>query len=126
MKEKIFNKKTLYYLSTIFIALAVGLAGGIVDILHTDAVLEVVERLQYPLYFFTLLGVFKILGAIALLLPASKFSKLKEWAYAGFTFDFLFASYSHFMIGDPISKVLFPLILLILLGVSYFLKDRLD
>jgi len=42
MKEKIFNKKTLYYITTLFIALAVGLAGGIVDILHTDGVLAVV------------------------------------------------------------------------------------
>lgn len=126
MKEKILNKKTIYYSTTLFIAVLVGFYGGIVDILHTDAVLEVVERLQYPLYFFTILGVFKILGAIILLLPPSKLHKIKEWAYAGFTFDFIFASYSHWAVNDSIDKIIFPLVILGILATSYYLKDRLN
>ena len=125
MREKIFNKKTVYYASTFFIAILVGLVGGVVDILQTQGVVEASQILGYPLYFFVLLGVFKILGAIALVLPKS-FKKAKEWAYAGFTFDFVFASFSHFSVDDPIAKVITPLIMLGILAVSYFLKDRLD
>ena len=125
MKEKIFNKKTLYYVTTLFIAILVGLVGGIVDIMHTPAVVEVTERLGYPLYFFTLLGVFKILGAIALLMPV-RFKKIKEWAYAGFTFDFIYASFSHYSVNDSIDKVIIPLVMLAILGISYYLKDRLN
>lgn len=125
MREKIFNKKTVYYASTFFIAILVGLVGGVVDILQTDGVVEASQTLGYPLYFFVLLGVFKILGAIALILPKS-FKTAKEWAYAGFTFDFIFASFSHYSVGDPIVKVIAPLVILGILGVSYFLKDRLD
>jgi len=125
MKEKIFNKKTLYYACTLFVALLIGFYGGIVDILHTPAVIYVTETLKYPLYFFTLLGIFKILGGVALLLPR-KFSKIREWAYAGFTFDFIFASYSHWAVNDSIDKVILPLVILAILAVSYYLKDRLD
>lgn len=125
MKNKLFNKKNFYYATTLFIAFFVGLIGGIIDILHTNAVIEVAQRLQYPLYFFTLLGIFKILGAIALVLP-QKFSKIKEWAYAGFTFDFIYASYSHFSVGDTIGKIIFPLVLIMILATSYYLKDRLN
>lgn len=125
MISKIFNKKTIFYASTLFIAVLIGLVGGVVDILKTEAVVTVAERLQYPLYFFTLLGVFKILGAIALVLP-KKFNKIKEVAYTGFAFDFIFASFSHFSVGDPFGKIIFPWIVLAILAVSYYLKDRLD
>lgn len=125
MIARILNKKTIYYGSTLFIALLVGFAGGVVDILHTEDVVYVTETLHYPLYFFTLLGIFKILGGIALLLPR-KFSKIKEWAYAGFTFDFIFASYSHWAVSDSLDKIILPLIMLAILANSYILKDRLD
>jgi len=124
MIEKIFNKKIIYYATTLFVALLVGFYGGIVDILHTPAVIYVTETLKYPLYFFTLLGVFKILGGLALLLP-QKFTRIKEWAYAGFAFDFIFASFSHYSVNDSIDKIVLPLIILGILSISYYLKDRL-
>ncbi|UTJ07547.1 DoxX family protein [Arcobacter roscoffensis] len=123
MIGKIINKKSIYYASTLFIALLVGFYGGIVDILQTSAVLEVNQTLQYPPYFFPMLGVFKILGAIALLLPRS-FSTIKQWAYAGFTFDFIAASYSHFAVGDSLDKIIAPLVILGILAISYFLKNK--
>jgi len=125
MIEKVLNKKNIYYATTLFIAVLIGLYGGIVDILHTPAVIYVTETLKYPLYFFTMLGVFKILGAIALLLPR-KFKTIREWAYAGFTFDFIAASYSHWAVDDSVDKIILPLVMLAILAVSYFLKDRLD
>lgn len=124
MKEKIFSLKGLYYLLTAIVAIAVGFIGGIVDILQTDAVVKASEHLGYPLYFFTLLGVFKILGAIALFLP-SRFDNFRNIAYIGFTFDFIFASFSHYSVGDPVSKIIVPLVFLLILGLSYSLKNRL-
>ncbi|MFK2823749.1 DoxX family protein [Arcobacter sp. YIC-80] len=123
MLGNIINKKSIYYATTLFIALLVGFYGGIVDILQTNAVFEVNKTLQYPLYFFPMLGVFKILGAIALLLPRN-FSTIKQWAYAGFTFDFIAASYSHFAVGDSVDKVITPLVILGILAISYFLKNK--
>ena len=123
MKAKIFNKRNLYFLTTGLIVILIGLIGGIVDILQTQNVIVIAEHLGYPLYFFTLLGVFKILGAIALVLP-KKFNTLKNLAYAGFTFDFIFASLSHFSVGDSLSEIVFPLIILTILAISYITKDK--
>ena len=116
-------KKYLFYGTTAIIAILVGLVGGIVDILQPQNVIDMATHLSYPLYFFTLLGVFKVLGGIALLLP-QKFNRIKDIAYAGFSFDFIFASFSHFSVGDPIVKVLIPLVLLGILYVSFRLKEE--
>lgn len=124
MIEKILNKKSFYFIPTLIIALLVGFVGGAVDILHTQAVIDASTHLGYPLYFFTLLGVFKILGAIALLLPKS-LKKFSNIAYIGFSFDFIFASFSHFSVGDPMAKIITPLVFLLILALSYNLKNRL-
>lgn len=123
MKNKIFNITTLYYLLTLAIAVLVGFVGGYVDIIHTQGVLDASAHLGYPLYFFTLLGVFKILGGIALLLP-KQLDKFKNIAYIGFGFDFIFASFSHFSVGDPIGKIVVPLVFLFILALSYVLKNK--
>lgn len=123
MINKILNLKTLYYVLTLIVALLVGFMGGFVDIIHTQGVIDVSNHLGYPLYFFTLLGVFKILGGIALLLP-KKFEKYSKIAYIGFTFDFIFASFSHFSVGDPFGKIIVPLVFLGILAGSYILKKK--
>lgn len=123
MKSKIFNIRNLYFLTTGIIVALVGLFSGVVDILQTQNVVTVAQELGYPLYFFTLLGVFKVLGAIALVLP-KKYNSIKLVAYSGFTFDFIFASFSHFSIGDGFLKVITPLLFLVILAISYKLKDK--
>ncbi len=123
MINKIISKKAIYYVSTIIVALLVGIMGGVVDILQTDAVVKTAQSLGYPLYFFVLLGIFKILGAVALLLP-KKFDRLRDIAYTGFAFDFIFASFSHYSVGDGFMKIIVPLIFLALLALSYSLKNR--
>jgi len=123
MKSKIFNIKNLYLLTTGIIVILVGLFSGVVDILQTQGVISASQELGYPLYFFSLLGIFKILGAIALVLP-KKFESIKLVAYSGFAFDFIFASFSHFSIGDSFTKILTPLVFLIILAISYKLKDK--
>ncbi len=117
--------KIFYYLTTAFIAGFVGLFGGIIDIIQPQNVIDTAVALGYPLYFFTLLGIFKILGAIGLFLP-KKFDRLKDIVYACFAIDFIFASFSHYSISDPIGKIIIPLIMLTILTISYLLKGRLN
>jgi len=116
-------KKLLYYGTTALIAILVGIVGGIIDIIQSQNVVDIATHLGYPLYFFTLLGIFKILGGIALVLPKIP-NKIKDAAYLGFGLDFIFASFSHFSVGDPIVKVLVPLVLLGVLYISFRLKSK--
>src|SRR5260370_259391 len=82
----------------------------------------IVRPLGYPDYFRSLLGVAKVLGALALLLPRP--SILREWAYAGFTFDLLGAFASHALHGDAAAHLAPALIALGLLVASYVLRRR--
>ena len=85
---------------------------------QTEMAKEGIRHLMYPDYFGNTLVVFKILGAIILVIP--KFNwRIKEWAYAGFTFNFLFASISHWAIEGFSMNAIFPLIILAILMVSY-------
>ena len=90
---------------------------GIVQLIPMKEETEMMQHLGFPLYFLTLLGVWKLLGVIAILIP--KFGLLKEWAYAGFAFDFIFASISHFAVDGINFQSFFPLIVLAVLVVSY-------
>lgn len=86
---------------------------------HTEMAREGLRHLQYPTYFGDLLVVFKVLGVLALVIPQAPV-RVKEWAYAGFAFDFLFAAYSHGMVdGLGNFQTWFPLVFLGLLLVSY-------
>lgn len=123
MIKKIFNIKNLFIFTTAFIAIFVGIVGGVVDIIQPQNIIDTAAHLGYPLYFFTLLGVFKILGAIGLFLPR-KYDRLKDVVYAGFAIDFIFASFSHFSVNDDAIKVIIPLVMLGILSISYKLKDR--
>ncbi|MGY0036226.1 DoxX family protein [Pedobacter sp. NJ-S-72] len=76
--------------------------------------------LGYPIYFITLLGVWKVLGVVAVLIP--KFPLLKEWAYAGFFFTMTGAVYSHIATGDSMNKIFPSLLLLILTVLSWYFR----
>src|SRR5712691_6493507 len=70
---------------------------------------EEMAHLGYPLYFLTFLGVWKVLGALAILVP--RFPRLKEWAYAGMIFDCTGAAASQLATGDNARHILVPLVL---------------
>lgn len=76
------------------------------------------SHLGYPEYFGYALAVFKVLGSLALIIPQVP-KRIKEWAYAGFIFDFLFASISYFCVDGPGFFAFFPLIFLGILALSY-------
>jgi uncharacterized membrane protein YphA (DoxX/SURF4 family) len=73
------------------------LLGGIWDLLRVPQVLGIIHRLGYPSYFLVILGVWKLLGAVALIVP--RFPRLKEWAYAGAFFDLTGAVLSQLAVG---------------------------
>lgn len=111
----------LYWILTILFCLALGV-GGVFDALLVEDAVKIVSGLGYPNYFLRMLGVWKILGVLALLAPGVP--RLKEWAYAGFAFDLIAASVSHASVGDATKDVVFPLILLGLGALSYALRPE--
>jgi uncharacterized membrane protein YphA (DoxX/SURF4 family) len=107
----------IYWVAT-GLLLAMMLFSGVMSIINgPDSVKLMHDHLGYPNYLTPFLGVAKILGVIAILVPG--FSKLKEWVYAGFTFDLLGATYSFIAVKDPISSLAFFPVLFALLIVSY-------
>ncbi|MEM9194990.1 MAG: DoxX family protein [Myxococcota bacterium] len=108
-----------YWVTTVLFCLPM-VGGAIFDTLRPPEVVEGFQHLGYPLYFAPMLGVAKGLGVIAVLAP--KFPRLKEWAYAGFTFDLIAASASHAALSDPIPDIIVPIVILGLMFASYFLR----
>lgn len=84
--------------------------------MQMQANVQGLDHLGYPHYIMAFLGIAKILGVIAILY--GRFETLKEWAYAGFAFDLLLATYSHLSSGDG-ARASFPFIMLIIMFVSY-------
>ena len=113
------RNKIIYWISTIWLALGM-LAGGLKQIFHAKAFVDIIVHLGYPVYLLTILGIWKILGVIALLIP--KFPLLKEWAYAGFFFAMSGAIFSHIAVGDSMSEIFPSLVLLILTFVSWYFR----
>ncbi len=91
------TRAIVYWVATALLVFELVL-GGIWDVLRVPHVRVVIERLGYPLYFLVILGVWKLLGAVALVIP--RFSRLKEWAYAGVVFNLTGALVSHVAAGD--------------------------
>jgi len=108
--------KITYWTSTGLIFLLDGLMPALTS--HTEMARQGIQHLGYPDYFRVMLTVFKVVGALILLLPFFK-GRLKEWAYAGFTFNFLCAAVSHAIVDGPGAQTVLPLVALAILAVSY-------
>jgi uncharacterized membrane protein YphA (DoxX/SURF4 family) len=115
------TKKIIYWIATIWLSLGM-LSTGIVQLLKMDQDVDRMNELDYPIYLLTLLGVWKILGVIAVLIP--KFPILKEWAYAGFFFAMSGAVFSHIASGSPVSEIFPSLLLLVLTVVSWYFRPE--
>ena len=113
------RNKIIYWIATAWLALGM-LSTGIVQLIKMKEEVEMMGHLGYPTYFLTLLGLWKILGVIAILIP--KFPLLKEWTYAGFFFAMTGAIFSHFAIGDGAKEFFGPLLLLTLTVVSWYFR----
>jgi hypothetical protein len=93
-----FNLRSVtYWTTTVLLAFCIG-SGGAAEFLHLRPNVEGMRILGYPVYFMTILGFWKALGAVAILAP--RFPRLKEWAYAGIFFNVTGAAASHAAVGD--------------------------
>lgn len=117
-----------YWVTTTIVALEL-LGGGATDLAHGRTVLvvgppvvEVLAHLGYPSYLLTILGLWKLLGAIALLAP--RFPRLREWAYAGAVFDLTGAAASGALRGDNVGSLILPLIFAVLALASWALRPQ--
>ena len=111
--------KVIYWGSTICLSLGM-VSTGIVQFLKMKEEVAMMTALGYPAYFLTMLGIWKILGVIAVLIP--KFPVLKEWAYAGFFFAMSGAVFSHLASGSNATELFGPVLLLILTMVSWYFR----
>ena len=116
------KNKITYWIATLWLALGMVSTGGgqLFKMSAGQGGSDMISHLGYPLYLLPLLGAWKILGVIAVLIP--KFPLLKEWAYAGFFFAMTGAMYSHLAAGDPASTILPSLLLLVLTLLSWYFR----
>ena len=113
------TQKVIYWISTVWLALGMT-STGVVQLFKLKADVDQMTRLGYPVYLLTTLGVWKILGVVAVLIP--KYPVLKEWAYAGFFFAMSGAAFSHLAIGDGAKEFFGPILLLVLTFVSWYFR----
>jgi hypothetical protein len=115
------GRAVAYWIATLAVVGELAL-GGIWDLLRTDYVRDVVAHLGYPAYLLTIMGVWKLPGAFALLMRS--FPRLQEWAYAGAVVNYASAAASHLVVGDGIGAVVAPTALLALTATSWALSPR--
>jgi hypothetical protein len=108
--------KIIFWTATILIFLFEGVMPAFTS--QTELAKEGIRHLGYPEYFGNALVVFKVFGSLILIIPQLP-KRVKEWAYAGFAFDFIFASISHTAVDGFTFNSIFPLIVFAVLIVSY-------
>ncbi len=113
------RNKIIYWTATILLALGM-FSGGLAQIFRVKQNVDGIVHLGYPIYLMSILGTWKILGVIAILIP--KFKLLKEWAYAGFFFAMTGAVISHIAAGDSFSEFIAPFIFALLTVVSWYIR----
>jgi uncharacterized membrane protein YphA (DoxX/SURF4 family) len=110
--------RIIYWLATVLICFFMGFS-GYNDLVKNPEFVASMQHRGYPIYLLTFLGTAKVGAVIVLLLPIK--SRIKDWAYAGISFDLLGASYSHYMSGDGTKEILIPLVAFAITLISYYL-----
>jgi hypothetical protein len=114
------KRKTLWYwIITAILSFCI-FSGGLAQAMQVKGVVQGFKPLGYPNYFISLIGVWKVLGIIAILIP--KFKLLKEWAYAGIFFAMSGAVISHIASGDTSVKIIAPFLLAVFTVLSWYLR----
>jgi hypothetical protein len=113
------RNKIIYWIATLWLCLGM-VSTGVVQLLRMNEEVEKMTQLGFPIYILTILGVWKMLGVIAVLIP--KTPLLKEWAYAGFFFAMSGAVFSHFAAGDPAKEFFGPVLLIVLTVISWYFR----
>lgn len=113
------KQKITYWVATLWLALGMT-STGIVQLIKLEEDIAMMNGLGYPVYLLTILGVWKILGVIAILVP--KYPLIKEWAYAGFFFMMTGALTSHLVVGDGVERLFGPTLLIVLTIISWYFR----
>ena len=113
------RNKIIYWVATIWLALGM-LSTGVVQLFKVKTETDFILQMGYPIYFLMILGLWKILGVVTVLMP--KFPVLKEWAYAGFFFCMSGAVFSHIASGNSVNEIAPAVLLLVLTLVSWYFR----
>jgi hypothetical protein len=113
--------RIVYWTTTILVAFSIS-SGGAAQLFGARENVEGIVRLGYPAFFLIILGFWKLLGGIVLVIP--RFRVVKEWAYAGIVFDLSGAAVSNAVSGMPVFHVVAPLVLMAMAIVSWVLMSR--
>ncbi len=117
------STKIIFWVTTIIIFLMEGVMPAFTS--QTEMAKEGIRHLGYPEYFGNALVVFKVVGTLLLIIPQVP-KRIKEWAYAGFAFDFIFAAISHIAVDGLNGMVFLPVVFLGILIVSYISFHKLN
>ena len=117
------RRSIAFQVITVVIAIAY-LITGLGNILPITHIAQDMAHLGYPAYFLKIIGVWKILAAIVIVVP--NIPRIKEWAYAGMIFDLTGAAFSRFAIGDPLAQIIIPLGIAALVTMNYLLRHSLQ
>ncbi|MGZ3885442.1 MAG: DoxX family protein [Bacteroidia bacterium] len=114
------GKLITYWIATGLVSVGM-LGSGIAQLFRTKDMIDLITPLGYPLYLLSILGTWKILGVIAILMP--RFPLLKEWAYAGFFFTMTGALVSHLASGDDsIKGIIGPIMQTVFIVLSWYFR----
>ena len=117
------RNKIIFWIATAFIFIFEGVMPAFFS--QSEESRESFRHLGYPSYLIIIISIFKVMGAVALIIPQVP-ARIKEWAYAGFAIDFIGASSSYFFVDGFGFYALFPLIVLAVLVVSYIYYHKLS
>ena len=113
------RKLIWYWIITGLLSLCL-FSGGVAQAVQVKGVVEGFKPLGYPTYFISVIGVWKVLGIIAILIPG--FKLLKEWAYAGIFFTMSGAVISHIASGNVSVQIIAPFLLAVFTVLSWYLR----
>lgn len=113
------RNRIIYWIATLWLALGMT-STGIVQLMQVQQEVDMMARIGYPAYFLTIIGVWKLLGVIAILVP--RFPLLKEWAYAGFFFNMTGAVASHLFSRSEAIELFGPTLLIVLTIISWYFR----
>jgi uncharacterized membrane protein len=114
------RNKIIYWVATALLSLGM-LGSGIQQVLRTKQMVDLVTPLGYPVYLLSIIGVWKILAVVAILMP--RFKLLKEWAYAGLFFTMTGALISHLAVGDNgIKELAGPVMQTVFIILSWYFR----
>ncbi|WP_026632970.1 DoxX family protein [Dyadobacter alkalitolerans] len=115
------RNKIIYWIATVWLSLGM-VSSGAVQIIKLKEEVDMMTNLGYPLYFLPIIGVWKMLGVVVVLLP--RLPLVKEWAYAGFFFTMSGAVFSHIAAGDGAKEFFGPILLIVLTVVSWYFRPE--